>query len=261
MKDMPEKQGSQSSFSTKDTSDDWSRHTEISNEKIPPLLKKISQGLTTSDFNDIVQEINKNSSAHHFLNKDKQKSEFYSEFLSYEGSIIFCVLLSINKGKNININGIPKNDRDIILSRLPFEASIKLLKQEEFLNIEFDENKDFIITYYKDETPIKLNFLNTIIHSSGDLNKNIFIEEKDKNSIIFNQKITGINTSEVVNKEEELIRRYPVVNRNAYEIRSDILQMAINWIEKQGNLGKKDEVDILNLAKKFYEFVEGNRRK
>lgn len=51
-------------------------------------------------------------------------------------------------------------------------------------------------------------------------------------------------------------------SRNAYEIRADILQMAINWSQTEdgrGNYSKPTDDQVIALAKKFYSFVENRR--
>jgi hypothetical protein len=46
-------------------------------------------------------------------------------------------------------------------------------------------------------------------------------------------------------------------NRNAYEIRTDVLNMALEWVrDKQSNA---TEDDVINVAQKFYRFVENKR--
>lgn len=51
------------------------------------------------------------------------------------------------------------------------------------------------------------------------------------------------------------------VGKNAYEIRSDILQMAISWamVEDKVPFQKPSTDELLNLARKFYAFVENRR--
>ena len=60
-------------------------------------------------------------------------------------------------------------------------------------------------------------------------------------------------------EEEVTVKRQAVSGRNAYEIRADVLQMAIDWTTDHNEWGKKTEDDALALAKKFYQFVENRR--
>lgn len=54
-------------------------------------------------------------------------------------------------------------------------------------------------------------------------------------------------------------------NRNAYEIRTDILTKALEWVQykkqMENNIGGKipTEEDVLAVAQKFYKFVENKR--
>ena len=50
--------------------------------------------------------------------------------------------------------------------------------------------------------------------------------------------------------------------KNAYEIRADVLKMAIDWSSLEDgskSFRKPSEDEVLNLAKKFYAFVENKR--
>lgn len=67
-------------------------------------------------------------------------------------------------------------------------------------------------------------------------------------------------------KEEAKKFEVPVpqvkTSKNAYEIRADVLQMAINWAKADTTtrfaaIGRDE--DLLNLAKRFYAFVENRR--
>jgi hypothetical protein len=55
------------------------------------------------------------------------------------------------------------------------------------------------------------------------------------------------------------------VNKNAYEIRRDILEMALTWVNNNretsvvGQLVPSSEDEVLRVAKKFYSFVENRR--
>lgn len=46
-------------------------------------------------------------------------------------------------------------------------------------------------------------------------------------------------------------------NKNAYEIRADILAMAVDWVKSHGT--NKSDDEVLNIAQKFYRFVENRR--
>jgi len=70
--------------------------------------------------------------------------------------------------------------------------------------------------------------------------------------------------------------QYQSTNRNAYEIRTDILNMALEWVKWQTNMSLEitnrrgcnqflepnqlpNSEKVLEIAKKFYTFVENRR--
>ena len=57
---------------------------------------------------------------------------------------------------------------------------------------------------------------------------------------------------------------FKTVNKNAYEIRNDVLAMALDWVkfkkEVNGQLNGISDEDVLTTAQKFYKFVEDRRR-
>lgn len=63
-------------------------------------------------------------------------------------------------------------------------------------------------------------------------------------------------SSDPINAEEKFSSKRSVAGRNAYEIRADVLQMALEWGVSKG---LSSETEVLNIAKKFYQFVENRR--
>jgi len=54
------------------------------------------------------------------------------------------------------------------------------------------------------------------------------------------------------------------VNKNAYEIREAVLSHALSWVQyaqefKKAPITPPTEDDVLNVAQKFYKFVENRR--
>jgi hypothetical protein len=200
----------------------------------------------------------------------KEKLGAYPKYLTYEGSVVLCVMVSINEGEGINISGLPQVDRDLIISQLPPNAIAQIAKHEASLNVEFDEIKDFILTYKSDGAPVKLHFFNAVIHPQKLPDTNVPVEQDGGKVMVGSavvldqkriQKLIGVAPQEKPKDEEEYTpRRQAVAGRNAYEIRADVLQMAFDWAADQGNKYTTPD-DILNVAKKFYEFVEDRRRR
>lgn len=71
------------------------------------------------------------------------------------------------------------------------------------------------------------------------------------------------NTKKVIEEAFNIPKPVPI-NKNAYEIRADVLSMALNWIKfKHDAYGytqhNSTEDDVLSIALKFYKFVENRR--
>lgn len=202
-----------------------------------------------------------------------QNLKNYPKHLSYEGSVVLCVMVSINETESISINGLPSVDRELILSQLPDGAIKKLQEFHAHLKVEFDEARDFILTYTPDneDRGVTLRFFNTVIHPQ-QIDKAVAVErdgEKislggkfqfDKKSI--QRKIGLTDKHETDDDTDDSLppRRQPIAGRNAYEIRADVLQMAIDWASRN-NQAVKTPDDVLTLAKKFYSFVEDRNRR
>ena len=263
-----------------------------------PFKEKMEAGLTTSDLNAIIAEVGgkplvtpvtkviaacnqpnespaKQKSieeSRKLLDSFNDKLKNYPKVLTYEGAVVLCVMVSVNEGESINLNGMPLEDKALILSLLPPTATAHLLRFDAKLTVEFDDVKDFILTYkHKDEAPVVLKFFNTVIHPQKLPDTNVPIAQDGGKVMVGSalvldqkriQKLVG-NTPEKSHRdeEEEFPRRQPVAGRNAYEIRADVLQMAIDWIGKTDEYHQKKDDDVVSLAKKFYEFVEDRRRR
>ncbi len=92
------------------------------------------------------------------------------------------------------------------------------------------------------------------------------IEKKEASKKMIETFTANLKTmaDEAAQTKEEIKRVEPTAKsgKNAYEIRSDVLQMAITWssIEEPGKSYKKPSDDeLVSLAKKFYAFVENRR--
>ena len=201
----------------------------------------------------------------------KEKLSTYPKYLSYEGSVVLCVLISIHDTNGISLSGLPLIDRHTILQALPPDAETKMSKGDAQLSVEFDSARDFILTYTGQMTATKVSFFNTVIHPQKLPDTNVPIEQDGNkvtvgtNLVLDQQRIQKLVGNTPLDRtktdEEETPRRQAVAGRNAYEIRADVLQMAIEWTENRDEFRKKDENDVINLARKFYEFVEDRRRR
>jgi len=294
-----EERGCQAPVGTNGTPEDWNCQTQTTNKPVPPLYDKIKQGsgLTSSDLNAIVEEISgkpiitpvakvidacnqpnetpaKKKSieeSRKLLDTFKEKVATYPKCLTYEGAVVLCVMLSVNVADRFNLDGMPIGDKALIVSLLPECAVAHLKRFDATIGVEFDSERDFVMTYkHKDDVPTVLKFFNTVIHPQH-LESNAVPVEGDGEKIslggklVFDKKriqqLVGVGRfSEIPTprkEEEEFVRRQPVSGRNAYEIRADVLQMAVDW---SGNRSQKPE-EIIEVANKFYGFVEDRRRR
>lgn len=202
-----------------------------------------------------------------------QNLKNYPKHLSYEGSVVLCVMVSINETESISINGLPSVDRELIISQLPEGALKRLQEFKAHLKVEFDEARDFILTYTPEDSDrgVTLRFFNTVIHPQT-IDKAVAVEKDgekislggkfqfDKRSI--QRKIGLTDKHETDDDTDDGLppRRQPIAGRNAYEIRADVLQMAIDW-GVRNNQAVKTPDDVVSLAKKFYSFVEDRNRR
>jgi hypothetical protein len=197
----------------------------------------------------------------------REKTANYPRHFSHEGSTVICVLLSMTSVATISFDNLPSIDQELINELLrPFNA-FKVLSTP--FKITFDEHKDFSATFQgKGGHPdIKLGFINSVIHPLQEYSKD-FCQgtvpiEKDGDKIAVGkivldkkniQRLTGINPSEK-DESEVPVKRQPVAGRNAFELRTDIMQMALDY----GIHNRITSDEIVSVAKKFYQFVENRR--
>jgi hypothetical protein len=200
----------------------------------------------------------------------------YPKYMSYEGSMVLCVMLSMKSPALVQLENLPLVDQQTILG-LVKGSSIVNVTSTSYFDVTFDEIKDFIITFtaYGDsKVTEKFNMFNTVAHPRCDDLKDSGIGEvpveNDGDTIKVGDKIVvdkrvmrtimkiPVKNSQQINNHETLKQQdIPrSVNKNAYEIRESILGYAID-VAKLNNLLDVDQ--ILNIANKFYKFVENKK--
>ena len=215
----------------------------------------------------------------------KDKVAKYPKHISYEGSMVICVLLSLKQElsadqKTIaNLNSLPSVDIETIKSVMPDWPRGPMFE------VEFDDNKDFILSFDNGKPKISITLFNSVVHPRPedlkDLGNGAVTIEKDGDKIAVGGKIVldekgikrliglkPLKAGDVKYTEKDddnnRSRRQPVSGRNAFEIREDILESAIDMI-KFSNISNKRDIDelsddVLRIASKFYEFVENKNR-
>lgn len=211
-------------------------------------------------------------------------------YMSYEGSTVILVLLALAQTglAECCVNGLPEIDRDTITAVIPTEFD-----RSRFFVV-LNKYKDFVMKFYeiaKGEDGLKhgmeIEFINTVQNSRYE---DIHSDEGNVEDDGVKVKVDGIPVDKrlvqkVVNGELPTIiphsnvfgpLKTPIdiksVNKNAYEIRTDILAMAIDWLRYQTDTAirkRGDETltpvsvpsndEVLTTAKEFYSFVENRR--
>lgn len=198
----------------------------------------------------------------------REKTAKYPKYISYEGSAVLCVLLSLSPKATTCITGLPSSDQKIISSLLPE----KYLANCSNFEVKFDDQKDFILIFTADdETIYELSIFNSVIHPHPTRENvsgwQVQVENKgekisvgglvlDKKGI---QKMIGVEPTQKNNNNNDLpAKRQSVVGRNAFELRTDIMQMAMDYSTTNKNPMTPEE--IVDVAKVFYGFVENRHR-
>jgi hypothetical protein len=198
-------------------------------------------------------------------------------------------MLSMKNVAVPHITNLPAIDQETLRGLLPE----KVAKELDYFEVRFDENKDFNIqiTYKIDGGKniedsfkgISINMLNAVAHPRPedlkDIHNGAVPIENDGDRIAVGGKIImdkrklqslgGIQPSykwepskKEIADDEPSLKRQPVAGRNAYEIRADVLQMAIDWSRGEHGCNKYESPEsVLQLAKQFYSFVEQQQRR
>lgn len=199
----------------------------------------------------------------------------FPKHLSYEGSVVLCVMLSMNEVAYPHLSNLPIADQTLIRSVISKDISVNF----ETFEVRFDERKNFVLKFSTppiyDADGVTLVMLNSVAHPRPeDLHgAGVVPVEKDGDKIEVGGKIVldkrGIKKLigvEPIKKNmpnaadpqpEEFQRRQPVSGRNAFEIRADILDMALTY-----SINSDEDytpTEIIDIAKKFYAFVENKR--
>ena len=222
----------------------------------------------------------------------KKIKEYPKSYLSHEGSTVLCVLLSISKTDSVivSMNGLPATDRKMILDLLPE----KYIETAAYFKVMFDKQRDFVLTFdnekidsvyswpdlekedSKENDMFIIILFNTIIHPQmSKIQESVPIEKEGEkisigDRIILDKKTiqNRVNTQQCsppsttplseLTKEEIISRRQPVSGRNAFEIRSDLVQMSMDLLF-HNNKSVIPPEDVIKTAKIFYTFVENRR--
>lgn len=199
------------------------------------------------------------------LENFKTKLSVFPKHLSYEGSVVLCVMLSMEDVAYPNISNLPAVDQTLIRSLLPTEINNHI---DSFI-VEFDEQKDFILQFKSFGKEFELAMFNSVAHprpedlrgagvvpveNDGDriaVGGKIVLDKKGIKKLIG---VEPLRKNSDDHQSEDVPRRQAVAGRNAFEIRADVLDMALTYTIHNKNTYTPTE--IVDIAKKFYSFVE-----
>lgn len=189
------------------------------------------------------------------------------KYLSHEGSIIVSALIAVADGDGawVSFGQLPAADKELVISltnpnTTGFWASLDQYKNFECSSDKFgDRSKQTHFTLGNRVASIppneaSLTGADVKVERKG---KDILIGDRiklEKNRIqnLVNQPDP---TNNGANRGQGFVARQKVAGRNAYEIRADVLEMALDWAKSSGEK-KMNSDDVLEIAEAFYSFVE-----
>lgn len=251
----------------------------VSSKKTPSGAYQTEEAFQTISPKQVPKSVQEAKS---LLTNFHKKMAEYPKYLSYEGSMVLCVLLAMKQVASVNINNIPMIDQKLIREIIVSKSGMEPAEFIGTFDVKFDAHKDFILIFNpQNHSDIILNMFNTVAHPRPeDLKESDDIRiENDGEKIAVgggrillnkktSQRLAGIEpTSKYSDQykssdEKEYVPSPKAVGRNAYEIRTDVLQMAIGWSQTESGTGvyvKPSDDAVIALAKKFYAFVENKR--
>lgn len=246
---------------------------DIEADEIDNLVKELNQEVGNDNIIITKSKVETQSENSKFLFNFREKLANYPKYLSYDGSVVLCVMLSMKDTAYPSLRNLPSVDQETIKKVVPE----KYINDKSF-GVVFDDLKDFILTFSSHHSEIhKITMFNTIIHPRPEdigLQGQVKVE-KDGEKICVGDKIvlntTGIKKLIGIELKKENIDltsmtpklKQSVAGRNAFEIREDILEAAIDVVKFSAHESNRT-VDFitdesLRVAKKFYAFVENRR--
>lgn len=191
------------------------------------------------------------------------------QWISHEGSLMISALIGVAEDGCawVQFSQLPEADRDLI-RKIMEEMGVKNYPCHGFLT-EFDEYKNFTVKVENSKNRGDTFTLGNRVHSvppseASRFGAEVKVERKGKDIIIGDRiKLERGKVQSLLGQEEQKTSPYrngypprqKVSGRNAYEIRADVLEMALDWA-KYSQDKKMDSEDVVAIAEAFYEFVE-----
>lgn len=188
------------------------------------------------------------------------------QWLSYEGSLIVSALIGVSNTDvtTIRMEQFPECDKILLQNNI--------LKCSRVLTVMLDQYQNFIFRNDEfEETGVI--FGNRVANIPPEESvqfgngSDVKVEQKGREILIGDRiKIEKERLQTLLQKPDSLYHphaetqltkgfqpRPKISGRNAYEIRSDVLEMAVDWAKHENKGHAEDVVEIANL---FYKFVE-----
>jgi len=263
----------------------------------PPF--ELPESVVKNMTEDVKNKVHKNpfiiSEVKKTLNAFQENLKRTSYYISYEGAAVLLVLVALhNKNGKVavgRLTGLPHVDRGTIKSIVP---------EKEFVvdkfTIKLNKYNDFELTFTKQGSTEKkvFTFVNAVTSPRPEDLENVAIDDVKQNDEIveigggltlnkkFVKKVLGNDNEEesYSSKYDREAKKYvdslppsfapsSLVNKNAYEIRLDVLKEAISFLNWTTECHRDKATnsytvvpspdDAINLAQKFYKFVENRR--
>lgn len=217
--------------------------------------------------------------------RDNMKKEI--EYLSYEGSVSVLVQMSLKPKTEdfivVKLSSLPEVDRETI------RKTFKLTSDVDKIPFGLDEHQDFMVGHAEKV----ITFINTVVNPRPEDLRDVVPAPSVKDEVIDPVIKTAVSQKDriarLVNYGKEphkpdsgtpepppafIPPQLNTVNKNAYEIRADVLKIATEFFkwqyEVKVNLDRENHVPTdgkdspssekaLEMAKKFYQFVENKR--
>jgi len=189
------------------------------------------------------------------------------QWISYEGSMIISALVAVSddNGAWIYLSQLPDADKEVVLKMTETSVSGFRVLIDQYKNFECSAG-------HNDKGVPKFHFTlgNRVAsippHEASRFgNVDVKVERKGKDILIGDRiKLEKGKIQNLVNPIDPtnnganrggFVPRQKVSGRNAYEIRADVLELAVDWAKTNGDK-KMDTDDVLDIAEAFYSFVE-----
>lgn len=172
---------------------------------------------------------------------------------------------------NASTDDVAKSYADSLNKKLA-DKLLKIANGEKVIPLT-EEEKKFLIVQSKNNDEIEIETSKEFVIKKG--NKAIVVNPETLN-VSVDKKISDVVRTKSIeyglNNMEDESKITRTVNKNAYEIRSDVLEMSLDFLKWRSEMENKNiegisgsikelphTDDVMDTAKKFYSFVENRR--